>query len=151
VSEWLDEVIETQKRVRLGANLVVVVRPEDQPAMVFSCIEEASDALGIPADLLKCEHMDVRTLGCTWDATWSESAEEIRDYYSVEASPRNRSLPAAPGTVSRESMHSGKMGSGEGNPTMVIVDGQLKQYVGIGWVDIRPATAFDYDAYPVAV
>lgn len=32
--------------------------------------------------------------------------------------------------------------------THVIVNGTLKQWVGIGWVDLREATREDYTQYP---
>lgn len=44
-----------------------------------------------------------------------------------------------------------KMGSAEGKPCKVIHNGNLKEYVGIGWIVEREARISDYYQYPVAV
>lgn len=40
---------------------------------------------------------------------------------------------------------------GRGKPTRVIDGDTLKEYVGIGWIEIRKATARDRRLYPVLV
>ena len=57
--------------------------------------------------------------------------------------------PGNAGTVSRANLSNSQMGDGAGKPTQVILDGSLKLYVGIGWIDQRPARQFDADFYPV--
>ena len=34
---------------------------------------------------------------------------------------------------------------------VVIVDGKVKEWVGIGWIDLREATKEDYEKYPEAI
>jgi hypothetical protein len=59
--------------------------------------------------------------------------------------------PGKAGTVTREELTNIQMGDGADKPTQVILDGTLKLYVGIGWIDQRPARQFDADFYPVVI
>lgn len=55
-------------------------------------------------------------------------------------------------TIKREKLNVISMGSGgKGKPTKVILDGNVHQYVGIGWVDEGKASAADLDKYPTVV
>ena len=41
------------------------------------------------------------------------------------------------------------VGGNEKTVTHVVLDGRTLMWMGIGWVDLRPATAEDIDMYPV--
>ena len=52
-------------------------------------------------------------------------------------------------TVKRSALSNFKMAAGnEKRISKVILDGMLKEWVGIGWVDLRRATAADLKKYP---
>lgn len=58
----------------------------------------------------------------------------------------------APKTVKRSELSSIKMVAGnEKKFNKVIADGQLKEWIGFGWIDIRKPTAADEQHYPFAV
>lgn len=55
-------------------------------------------------------------------------------------------------TVPRAELSNLRMAAGNENKyPVVIVDGVLKEWVGIGWIDIDTATEQDYDRVPEAV
>jgi len=55
-------------------------------------------------------------------------------------------------TVKREKLSNLLMVCGnEEKYDIVILDKTVKEWVGIGWVDVRTATEEDYDKYPVVV
>jgi len=52
-------------------------------------------------------------------------------------------------TIKRSEVSNLRMVAGnEKKHTHVIEDGMLKQWVGIGWVELRPATDEDRNTYP---
>ena len=51
-------------------------------------------------------------------------------------------------TVKRRKCSTLLMGDGGGKEKTVIDDGWVKDYVGIGWLTLRPATEDDYKKYP---
>ena len=54
-------------------------------------------------------------------------------------------------TVSRAELSNLKMTCGnEKKYSRVIIDGEVRNWVGIGWVNEGPARAEDYKRYPVA-
>lgn len=60
--------------------------------------------------------------------------------------------PGSAGTVESRELSTRRMGcGGEGKPERVILDGRIMFYVGIGWVDERPATQEDAEAFPVVI
>jgi hypothetical protein len=55
-----------------------------------------------------------------------------------------------PKTYQRRRTHPAIMGcGGNGKPQRVIDGDRLMEYVGIGWIDLRKATASDRRKYPV--
>ena len=54
-------------------------------------------------------------------------------------------------TIKRSQLSGLRMGDGEGKPCKVILDGQVMNYVGIGWVDEGVASAKDKKEYPTVV
>lgn len=56
---------------------------------------------------------------------------------------------AAP--VTADELSVARMGDGDGRPTLVIRDGRLMMYVGIGWIDIGEATPADQRILPFVV
>jgi hypothetical protein len=52
-------------------------------------------------------------------------------------------------TYQRRRTHPAIMGCGKGKPDRVIDGDRLMEYVGIGWIEIRKATAADRRKYPV--
>ena len=55
-------------------------------------------------------------------------------------------------TVKRSKLSNLRMTAGqEKKYSVVVVDGRVKEWVGIGWIDLREATAEDREKYPVAV
>jgi hypothetical protein len=54
-----------------------------------------------------------------------------------------------PKNYPRRRTHPAIMGSGgKGKPRRVIDGDRLMEYVGIGWIELRPATAEDRKRYP---
>lgn len=55
-------------------------------------------------------------------------------------------------TIKRKEVSNGNMIAGnEKKYSVVILDGQLKEWVGIGWIDIGKATAADVEKYPTVI
>jgi hypothetical protein len=55
-------------------------------------------------------------------------------------------------TVKRSELSSWKMAAGnEKTITQVIFEGRVRDWVGIGWIDMREATSEDFATMPVVV
>ncbi len=54
-------------------------------------------------------------------------------------------------TIKRSELSNLKMSTGKNKPQIVICDGYVKEWVGIGWIDLRKATKADEKKYPKAV
>lgn len=55
-------------------------------------------------------------------------------------------------TITIDQVSTARMVAGNENKFSTIVhDGKVKQWVGIGWIDLRPATDQDRERFPVAV
>lgn len=59
-------------------------------------------------------------------------------------------MSTEPGTVLRRELSLIRMAAGgEKFHPIVIDDRTVKEWVGIGWIDLRRATADDYTKYPI--
>ncbi len=52
-------------------------------------------------------------------------------------------------TINAVELSTWSMGDGRGKAMDVIVDGNVKHYVGIGWIHLREATEEDYHQFPI--
>jgi hypothetical protein len=62
---------------------------------------------------------------------------------------KSKKAKAKPRTFERRKAHPAIMGcGGKGKPNKVIDGDRLMEYVGIGWIELRKATARDKRTYP---
>lgn len=72
----------------------------------------------------------------------------MKGYFDMETVTRD--TPGLGGTVPAELLGKIKMIQGQENITPEVIDqGQVKLWVGFGWITLREATETDYRQYPV--
>jgi len=92
-----------------------------------------------------------RSLQCAehWESERLQTREAIMRLVGL---PKLAIVPGKAGTVAAEELTVFQMGDGEGKPIQAInPEGTLILYVGIGWVEQRPAIQADADNYPLII
>lgn len=116
--------------------------------------DQGSKAAGVVEQSLRKKHPDAKWMGGPGRRTVEGARNGLKVRYGLtyQRGKFLRSVISPPKTVPVSELSTLKMvAGGEKKHSVVIHDGEVKRWVGIGWITERKATEEDLKDYPVAI